>query len=109
MSTTNTAAASPARTGKRRRMAREPDTSRIDHAEGALSAPPAPRPPSKLDVVEQLLLMPEGASIAELVAATGWQQHSVRGAMAGALRKRGLVITSAKRDDTRRYRAERPA
>lgn len=38
-----------------------------------------------------------GATIAEAVAATGWQQHTVRGAMAGALKKRlGLTITSDK-------------
>ena len=30
----------------------------------------------------------EGATIAEIVAATGWQPHTVRGAFAGALRKR---------------------
>ena len=62
------------------------------------------RTPSKLDQVEALLRAPGGASIAELVAATGWQQHSVRGAMAGALRQRGLVITSDKSDGVRRYR-----
>jgi len=41
------------------------------------------------------------------MAATGWQQHSVRGAMAGALRKRGLIISSEKTDGVRRYRAVR--
>ena len=65
--------------------------------------------PSKLDQVEALLRVPDGASIAELMAATGWQQHSVRGAMAGALKKRGLTITSDKTDGTRRYSASRPA
>ena len=42
------------------------------------------------------------------MAATGWQQHSVRGAIAGALKKRGLIITSDKSDGTRRYHASRP-
>lgn len=86
-------------TRKRRRMARdtEPET-----ATTATS-----KPPSKLDVVEGMLLAPSGASIAEIMAATGWQQHSVRGAIAGALKKRGLVISSDKVDNTRRYRAER--
>ncbi|PWR02386.1 hypothetical protein DKT77_12695 [Meridianimarinicoccus roseus] len=38
-----------------------------------------------------------GATIAEIVAATGWQPHTVRGAMSGALKKRlGLTITSRK-------------
>jgi hypothetical protein len=67
----------------------------------------APKQPSKLDRLEALLCTDAGASIAEMVEATGWQAHSVRGAMAGALKKRGLVITSEKVDGTRRYSAER--
>lgn len=68
------------------------------------------RPPSRLDQLEQLLRRKNGASIAEMTAATGWQQHSVRGAMAGALRKkRGLTITSQKLDGERRYGAAKPA
>jgi hypothetical protein len=65
--------------------------------------------PSRLDQLEQLLAREDGASIAEMVDATGWQQHSVRGAMAGALKKRGLVATSQKVDGVRRYRVERRA
>lgn len=61
--------------------------------------------PSKLDQLSALLERGEGASIAEMMAATGWQQHSVRGAMAGALKKRGLAITSEKQGEVRRYRA----
>lgn len=62
--------------------------------------------PSKLDTLEKLLRRKNGASIADLTTATGWQQHSVRGAMAGALKKRGHAITSEKTDGTRRYRIE---
>ena len=53
-----------------------------------------------------LLNRPEGASLAELVQATGWQQHTVRGAMAGALKKKlGLNIVSEKTDgQERKYR-----
>jgi hypothetical protein len=40
-----------------------------------------------------------------MVAATGWQSHTVRGAMAGALKKRlGLTITSEKEERGRVYR-----
>lgn len=40
-----------------------------------------------------------GATLAEIVAATGWQSHTVHGAMSGALKKRfGLTITSEKLD-----------
>ena len=97
----------PARTARVRRMAREPQAGQ------AMTSPPRAEPtassPSKLDRIEALLLAPGGASVAELIAATGWQQHSVRGALAGALKKRGLVITSDNDEGVRRYRAERPA
>ena len=44
-----------------------------------------------------LLGRAEGATIDEIVAATGWQPHTVRGAFAGALKKRlGLTIASEK-------------
>lgn len=65
--------------------------------------------PSKLDQVETLLLRTKGATIDEMMKATGWQQHSVRGALAGALKKRGLTITSEKSDGVRRYRVARQA
>ena len=61
--------------------------------------------PTKLDQLEALLTRTNGTSITEMIEATGWQQHSVRGAMAGALRKRGLSIASKKIDGVRRYRA----
>lgn len=67
------------------------------------------RSASKLDQIEALLLRKEGASIAEMIEASGWQQHSVRGVMAGALKKRGLTITSDKIDGVRRYRAGKSA
>ena len=42
-----------------------------------------------------------------MMEATGWQAHSVRGALAGALSKgRGLTISSEKRDGERRYRVQ---
>lgn len=76
----------------------------------AAATPEVPAvPPSKLDQLSALLVREGGATIAELTAATGWQQHSVRGALAGALKKRGLTITSSKDDGARRYHASRPA
>lgn len=63
---------------------------------------------TKLEILVARLACEGGASIAELVTATGWQKHSVRGAMAGALKKRGHVITSEKVDNERRYRIESP-
>lgn len=66
------------------------------------------RPASKLGTLEKLLKRKNGASIAEMTKVTGWQQHSVRGAMAGALKKRGHSIASDKIDGVRRYRIEAP-
>ena len=66
----------------------------------------AAKPASKLDTLEKLLLRKNGTTIAEMTKATGWQQHSVRGALAGAMKKRGHEITSDKVDGTRRYRIE---
>jgi hypothetical protein len=72
----------------------------------APAAPAAAKPPGKLDTLIQLLVRPEGATLAAMTAATGWQTHSVRGAMAGALKKaKGLTITSEKTEAGRVYRA----
>lgn len=110
MSSTNSSERLPAaNTRKPRRMAREPKSAAATSTDSTIPATKPAKRASKLDIVAALLLAPTGASIAELVVATGWQQHSVRGAMAGALKKRGLAITSDKIDGLRRYRAKRPA
>ena len=59
---------------------------------------------SKLDTLVALLRKPNGASIDELATATAWQKHSVRGALAGTLKKKGHVISSDVVDGVRRYR-----
>ena len=68
-------------------------------------APARPRATTRLDQLAALLAQRDGASIAEMTSATGWQAHSVRGALAGSLKRRGLVITSEKIDGIRRYRS----
>jgi hypothetical protein len=53
----------------------------------------------------EMLRRKEGATIPQIVDALGWQPHTVRGAFAGALKKkRGLTVTSEKVDGTRVYR-----
>jgi hypothetical protein len=59
---------------------------------------------SKLDTLVALLRQTMGASIDELATATAWQKHSVRGALAGTLKKKGHVISSNVIDGVRRYR-----
>lgn len=52
---------------------------------------------SKLAIVIKLLTRPEGATIDDMVAATGWQKHTVRAALSHALaKKRGYQIVSDK-------------
>ena len=65
-----------------------------------------PRPGTKLALLVDLLRRSTGVTLAEISAATGWQQHTVRGAMAGALgRKLGLKVVSEKaKGEDRRYR-----
>lgn len=59
--------------------------------------PRAHRDGSKEALVIDLLRRPEGATIAQIMSATGWQSHTVRGMFSGALKKRhGLTITSDK-------------
>ena len=63
---------------------------------------------TKQDCMLTLLSRPEGASIEEMMRATDWQQHSVRGFLAGTLkRKLGFSLTSSKAvGGVRRYRIE---
>ena len=52
---------------------------------------------TKQALLVDLLRRKEGTTIAEVVKATGWQPHSVRGAISGALKKKlGLAVTSDK-------------
>lgn len=56
-----------------------------------------PREGTKQATLIAMLRAPDGATIEEIMVATGWQSHTVRGAMAGALKKKlGLEVTSEK-------------
>ena len=62
-----------------------------------VQAPRATRGGTKQAVLIELLKRPDGATLPQMTEATGWQVHTVRGAMAGALKKKlGLEITSEK-------------
>jgi hypothetical protein len=63
---------------------------------------------TKQERVLTLLSLPEGASIEEMMQETDWQQHSVRGFLAGTVKKKlGFSLTSVKPNDgVRRYRIE---
>ena len=78
-------------------------------SKAAASPPPAKQPnahQTKQEKVLALLGRASGATISDLIEATGWQQHSMRGFLAGTVKKKlGLTLTSSKDDgDLRRYR-----
>ena len=73
------------------------------------STPPTSKSPArsatKHDRVIAMLRASAGATIASLVIVTEWQQHSVRGFLAGVVRKKlGLNLVSEKTDKGRVYR-----
>ena len=71
-------------------------------------SPLHPRPGSKQALVVELLSRPEGASLDDLVGATGWLPHTARAALTG-LRRRGFAIERAPAEDGRSvYRVAAP-
>jgi len=110
--TTKTATQDPAPTRKTKGGAgparRRPASAvAAPNADPPATSPPPSGPRGKIGLVVGLLQRPEGANIAAMMEATGWQAHSVRGAIAGAIKKKlGLKVVSAKTDAGRVYRIE---
>ena len=66
--------------------------------------------PSKRDDVIAMLRRPEGATVAEVASATGWQRHTVRGVFSGTLKKKlGFTIALTNEERGRVYRIAEPA
>ena len=61
-----------------------------------------PRPDSKIGKVLALLQRKEGATLEEMVTATGWQVHTARAALTG-LKKRGYKVERSTRNDVSVY------
>ncbi|MGH6898660.1 MAG: DUF3489 domain-containing protein [Geminicoccaceae bacterium] len=83
-------AAAPANSGKR--------TKRKAKVTKAASADkPTPRAGTKQAQMIELLKRPEGATVEQIAEATGWQHHTIRGAISGALKKKlGLTVEATR-------------
>jgi DNA-binding MarR family transcriptional regulator len=58
---------------------------------------PAPRAGTKQAQMIELLKRPEGATVEQIAAATGWKHHTIRGAISGALKKKlGLTVEATR-------------
>jgi hypothetical protein len=96
----------PAATKVRRNSKAGKTGEQIAASEGT-ATPPA-KLTSKIDKVIGLLSRPNGATLDDLVGATGWQPHSARAALTG-MKKKGHAINSEKIDGIRHYRVGKPS
>lgn len=94
-----------------RRMARERSTDAAMSPESGETGAPAPRGPNAVDPpkgptktekILNLLKREQGATLEEIVTATGWLPHTARAALTG-LKKKGHTIERTKTDSVSRY------
>ena len=111
--TTKSNPSKAAATPNRNRSAKRSAPAEKSNPGPAMAASPAAsktvltKPPSKQDRLAALLVRDEGASLDQMVAATGWLAHTTRAALTG-LKKKGYIVSSDKIDGLRTYRAVAP-
>ncbi|HSA82735.1 MAG TPA: DUF3489 domain-containing protein [Geminicoccaceae bacterium] len=73
---------------------------KVKRAKPSRAAPvekPTPRAGTKQAQMIEMLKRPEGATVEQIAAATGWQHHTIRGAISGALKKKlGLTVEATR-------------
>jgi hypothetical protein len=88
------AAATPAK-GRAKAKAAKAKAAKPEKA--AHSDKPSPRTGTKQAKMIEMLRRPEGATVEQIAAATGWQHHTIRGAISGALKKKlGLHVEATR-------------
>lgn len=88
------------RTSTSKKQTRNPATATADQLPAAM-----PRPAGKLGLIMDRLAAKRGATADELVTATGWQRHSVLGALS-RLRSRGFMLRLEKQGERKAYRLQ---
>ena len=87
-----TAADGAATPAKRKAKAKAPKPGKA-----APAGKPTPRAGTKQALMIELLKRPEGATVEQIAAAIGWQHHTIRGAISGALKKKlGLTVEATR-------------
>jgi hypothetical protein len=89
-------APTPAKRGRAKRKANAAPASGSE-GDAQPTAKPTPRAGTKQAQMIELLKRPEGATVEQIAAATGWQHHTIRGAISGALKKKlGLTVEATR-------------
>src|ERR1035437_5886843 len=95
--------AAPAHDVGTRRAAKSKATRKAKGSKKAASDGHGPREGSKTAIILDLIRRPKGATLEELMAAAGWQAHSVRGFLSAVVgKKMGLKLESTKGEDGKR-------
>jgi hypothetical protein len=82
-------AAAPARSKAKAKTAKP--------GKAAPAGKPSPRAGTKQARMIELLKRPEGATVEQIAEVTGWQKHTIRGAISGALKKKlGLLVEATR-------------
>ena len=90
-------AAAPAPAARPQRPRRKAKAKAAKPGKAAPAEKPTPRAGTKQALMIEMLKRPEGATVEQIAAATGWQQHTIRGAISGALKKKlGLTVEATR-------------